>query len=273
MYYIRFENDIQVEVSKGLEYTQKNNVGDWVEAPENFNPSTQIASLVNSEIVLADKPTKTRQETLNEVNGRKLVYNGKFQVGNENFRSNFLFSLTSKVTNNDIDSRGDIVRVKWYKGEQLAIEENRVYTRTETGIMPNEVQVIKKDTTIKFYRNDGGHILKELQTRVYNNKERKEKDQKSRANVLEKTRELTGLFIANMLIGQGRSQDIQTALGEALNIFHNLNTEINEYKFERLSSPLVQGVTNYPQTANITQDVIDYIVSLINIQYYDTIIE
>lgn len=210
---------------------------------------------------------------------RAFIYNGKRRIEESNFRESFNYQLESEVENRDINNLGDTIRVRWFKtiqsdeGENermLAIEEIRSYTRTETGVEPQEIQVLVKDTEIKFYKYNGETESLMLH-RKYNNKDRKERDQKSRNSLLELTREKVGGFIYLKFINEGSPEKIAPALGEAKMIFDNLNKEVNQYKFERLNEPLVRGIKTYllkyPQNY-LTQDVFDYTASVIDVEYY-----
>lgn len=207
------------------------------------------------------------------------VYNNKTYIEKDkNFKQNFLYQLTSKVENSDIDAKGDVLKLKWYKDENLAIEEDRVYTRTKEGVFPAEVNTLTKQTNIKFYREEGDYEEIVL-NRVYNEKDRKERDKKSRTLLLEQVRYDTGIYIAQETQNNSLPTDtpeiiqenINNAIAEAKLMFDVLNKEISQYRNDRIKEPLINGLNNFPRTSVITNDVINFILSKVDIEFYTVI--
>lgn len=177
-----------------------------------------------------------------------------------------LFYLGRTVT---VDSFGNKTNIKWKNTEGvLYIEEFPIYTRskTGTGLLANFSLV--RDLSIKFYREDSSFEEISFPTKTYSKSDRIEADIKSRFNVIEKTREKVGQFIYFDLYTVGALVNLETALTEATVMFDTYNDEINNYINNRNSEPLVTAIQNAVPTTYVTQSVLNYIISLININYY-----
>lgn len=211
------------------------------------------------------------------------IYNDDAQIHKKtNFRK--WYGLKGNVDElTDVNEFGDVIKIEWQKDGKTAICEDRVYTRIQAGVEPNDTYTLTKQTTIKFFREasegvaendlvEGIHFETLVLNKEYNDKERKDKDEKSRHNLLEKTRTEAGMYIAGNLISQNMAAEIPAALAEAKLIFDNLNKEINQYKFERLNLPLVTGIndylTNFPVQTYVDQPLLDFIKSKIDVEPY-----
>ena len=57
-------------------------------------------------------------------------------------------------------------------------------------------------------------------------------------------------------------------LNDTLLFLEKLNPEVNIYRFDREHIPLVFALQNTLPTQNVPQDVLDFIINKVNIDYY-----
>ena len=57
-------------------------------------------------------------------------------------------------------------------------------------------------------------------------------------------------------------------LNDTLLFLEKLNPEVNIYRFDREHIPLVVALQNTLPTQNVPQDVLDFIINKVNIDYY-----
>jgi len=211
-------------------------------------------------------------ENIDTVNPQFFIYNDSLVIGKDNFKNTFNYNLKSVVADSDINSRGDLIHQKWYRGDVLAIEEFRDYTRTLSIESHVENFTLSKETTVRFFKWGGGYVDIDLDTRVYNDNDRKIRDSKARDNIIEKTRKATGEYIKQKLIANNTPELILQTVEEAKLIFGILNSEIAQYRKDRLSEPLLEALAVYPLTAFMTQDILQYIASILDVEYYDILL-
>jgi len=198
----------------------------------------------------------------------ELLYNSKFHVNQEDDFSLWKnFYLRSTAT---INSWGDKENIQWIDIQnRVAVEEFPLYTRTKQGNSLLSALELKRDLTIRYYRVNGSFEEVILPTKYYNEVERKYADTKARTNIIESTRQKTGEYIYGKNMVTGTPQNIEVELGAALLLLESLQSQIAVYRSDREHLPLVNALQSTTPTTNVPQDVLDFIINMVNIDYYD----
>lgn len=199
--------------------------------------------------------------------GYKFIYNNKFAIDlKDDFSLWQNFYLKGTAT---IDNWGDKQKIEWTNtNDELAIEEYPLYIRTKIGSGLLAELELKRELTIRYFRKNGQYQDVQLPTKFYNVVERKYADTKARTNIIENTRQKTGEYIYVKNITNGTPQNIETELGAALHLLESLQPQIAVYRNDREHMPLVTALQNTQPTQNVPQDVLDFIISMVNIDYY-----
>lgn len=169
-----------------------------------------------------------------------------------------------------IDSKGDKSNIKWRnEAGELCIEEFPVYTRTKigSGLLANFI--LKRDLTIRFYKKDDTYEDIVLPTKTYSKKDRIEAEIKSRTNIIERCREMVGAYIYQKNMLAGTPQNIEPQLIATTEMLKLFNGELSTYRNDREIEPLIIALQNFQPITNVPQDVIDYIITLVNVPYYN----
>lgn len=194
----------------------------------------------------------------------------------KNFRQSFLYNLIGddvkdwsgdeiqlnwyiKYKNTEVDSivdNGDGTKTlilnseKQYKTTDLkeyidhvgvlAIKETRNYERTKTGVLPSEIYTLKKETTIRYYRENGEFEDVVLNLKLYSEYDRKKRDSKSRSNIIEKVRTSLAVEIQNywMSLPVPEPENIILSAHEFLKMFEGLSDQLSAYRNDREKEPL-----------------------------------
>lgn len=198
---------------------------------------------------------------------KKFIYNNSGVLDIKTDFSEWInFNLTGYATINEF---GDKSKITWKNSDnEIAIEEFPVYTRTKTGSGLLANFTLKRDLNIKFYRKDGTFETLTVHQKIYSFKERVDAEKKSRANIIDNTRDLTGKYIYQKNIVAGTPQLIESQLTATLTMFKSLAVELSVYREDREVTPLVNALTSFTPTDLIPQDVLDFIISKVNIVYY-----
>jgi len=192
------------------------------------------------------------------------------------FNKYYTFCLTGKAV---LADNGDVIEVHYMKEghEKPAICEYRQYIREQYGEIPTDTYKVVRIITVRYFKKDGTYVERELLPQTMTDFERKKLDKKARANVIDKVREETGYFIQSYVIGKVHQgliapQDapgiIYATATEALTMLETLNDQISAYRDDRQTEPLLTALINYPRTELLTDDIFNYIIENINIQYY-----
>jgi len=147
---------------------------------------------------------------------------------------------TVTLNNGDIYTTSDVKTYVDYIGI-LAIKETRIYQRTKTGVLPSEVYTLKKDTTIRYYRNDGEFEDVVLNLKLYSEYDRKKRDAKSRSNIIEKVRTSLADEIQNywMSLPVPEPENVTPSAQEFLKMFEGMSDQLSAYRNDREKEPLV----------------------------------
>lgn len=222
--------------------------------------------------VIADLPMGSFHELNSDV-GNLLIVNQEVTPPTDDYRIQRLFGLYSKVDPADFNQFGDITHIKWYVGNEngrLAIEEDRVYTRTEIVVNNLYVSQMTKQTTVKFYKNNGDFITV-VYNKAYNQKEIKVRDTSSRKNLVEKTRDEAGLLLLGLMQQNSWTMtQLQTQIEAAKQTLFDLDKEINVYINHRESKHLIEGLKAKIALPTYVLDktILNHIVTKLNIKYY-----
>lgn len=200
--------------------------------------------------------------------GFKFLYNNEFYVNTKDDFSLWQnFYLKGKAI---INAWGDKEKIQWFNSNnELAIEEYPIYTRQKLGQGLLSELLLTRDLTIRYFRKNGSYQEVILPTKTYNEVERKYADTKSRTNIIEDTRQKTGEYIYMKNMQNGTPQNIETELGAALHLLDSLQPQISVYRSDREHTPLVIALQNTLPTQNVPQDVLDFIINKVNIDYYE----
>lgn len=209
-------------------------------------------------------------EEIDELDGldaEKYRYNALFELSTKDdfsIWSNFFLNSVA-----EINLKGDKSKIAWTDANGVvAIEEYPTYTRWTVGTGMAAKSYLKRDLTIKYYKQNGTFTQVVLPTKIYNEKERIDNDKKSRNNIIEACRTNTGGFIykSNII---GRTQHlIGPQINEALNMLKTLQAVITVYREDREYMPLVKALQDLTATALLPQATIDFIINQVNINYY-----
>lgn len=168
-----------------------------------------------------------------------------------------------------IDSKGDKSNIKWKnEADELCVEEFPVYMRTKTGTGLLANFILKRDLTIRFYKKDDTYEEIVLPTKTYSKKDRIEAEIKSRTNIIERCREKVGFYIYQKNMVAGTPEKIEPELIATTEMLKLFNGELSTYRNDREIGPLVIALQNFQPITNVPQGVIDYIITLVNIEYY-----
>lgn len=169
-----------------------------------------------------------------------------------------------------INSFGDKSKIIWKNDAgQIAIEEYPIYTRTKIGAgLLADFKLKREPLEIRFYRKNGTYEILTLPMRNYSKKERIDTERKSRSNIIDNTVTMTGKYIYQKNMVGGTPQKIETELASAKELFKSFSNELSVYRNDLDINPLVTGLTNFTPTENVKKDVIDFIFSKVNINYY-----
>lgn len=211
--------------------------------------------------------TSQEIDELDGIDAEKYIYNNLFELcmkDDFSIWSNFFLNSVA-----EINLKGDKSKITWKNADGIiAIEEFPTYTRWTVGAGMTAKSFLKRDLTVKYYRQNGTFSQVVLPTKIYNEKERIDNDKKSRNNIIEACRSNTGAFIYKSNLIANTPQLISPQINEALNMLKTLQAVITVYREDREYMPLVKALQDLTPTALLPQTTINFIINQVNINYY-----